>query len=72
MYQFRTFKLGSSTSAGGWIWQVSKSFGPVEVVVAKSGVLYPTEDAAKQDFKAMVAYFSSHGSTPQSSSPANA
>jgi len=64
MYQFRTYRIGSASSAtGGWYWQVTKDFGPVELVVARSGFSYRTEEDAIQGYKDMVAWACGSGST---------
>jgi hypothetical protein len=54
MYQFRTYKIGSATGKGGWYWQVTKDFGPIELVIARSGISYMSEEDATEGYKEMV------------------
>lgn len=53
MYQFRTYKVGPTAQKGGWFWQITKDFGPIEVVVARSVNPAATEDLCIQAYKDM-------------------
>ena len=68
MYQFRTYKIGSATGKGGWkggwYWQVTKEFGPVELIIARSGVSYLTEEDAIAGYKEMIQWASGNSTPP--------
>lgn len=53
MYQFRTYS-SSLSGKGGWHWQVTQEVGPAELVVARSGISYTTEDACIAAYKSFV------------------
>ena len=61
MYQFHTYKNTPAAVRGGWHWQVSKEVGPIDIVVARSGVGYATENAAIAGYKEFVAWASGSG-----------
>jgi hypothetical protein len=65
MYQFKTYRIGKPTQAvGGWYWQVTKDFGPIELVVAQSGISYLTEEDAIQGYKEMIKWACGTATTP--------
>jgi len=68
MYTFRTYKSGASIK-GGWQWQVTKEVGPMEAIVARSGVNYLTENDAIAGFNDMVKW-ASQRPTPVPQPPA--
>ena len=41
-----------------WRWRVVQLSGPAQIIVAESGHDYPSEDAAKTDYAAFIAWAS--------------
>ena len=67
MYEFRTYRIQrviADTAKGGWYWQVTKEQGPIELVVARSGISYQTENDAIAGYKNMVKWACGDVATP--------